>query len=440
MKKILALLLASVLIISLATACGGGGGAGNGSNGGDSTGPSTSDTGSSSGGKITVILPDHEMDTIGLHKEKTQQFMDETGIQVELINKGWEAVADDILGDLASGGGTYDVIEFDNSWVAKFTQNQWVIPLNDYMSDDIKNGILPGLLNKFSQDGNYYGIAWNNDTRFYMYNKQILDAAGVSEAPKTFDEVSALAKTLGNYAYMDTYKQEQMGCNELLFVIYSFGGELVDESGNPVANTNQGAKEAYEWLAQAYKDKVFSPSSLTVTYEEVADSFYSGSFPLFLQAWPGVYADSNNSDVSKIVGNVEVADYSVSKTGAEQTVLTLPEAMAITTTSKNPDLAWQYIQYMSSMDFDKERALKIGSLPIWSELYNDPDLLAIYPYWEQFGKQAMNARGYPDIVWVDDFADIVAKVSQKILAGNIDVQAGLDEMQGMLESAKANAA
>jgi multiple sugar transport system substrate-binding protein len=94
---------------------------------------------------------------------------------------------------------------------------------------------------------------------------------------------------------------------------------------------------------------------------------------------------------------------------------------------------------MSSLDFDKERALAIGALPIWSALYNDPELLAIYPYWEQFGKQSMNARGYPDIVWVDDFADIVAKVSQKILAGNIDVQAGLDEMQGLLEEAQANA-
>jgi len=294
-------------------------------------------------------------------------------------------------------------------------------------------------LNKFSAGGNYYGITWNNDTRFYMYNQQMLTDAGVSAAPKTWDEVSSLAGTLGSYAYMDTYKQEQMGCNQLMFVVFSFGGELVNDAGDPVANTNKGVLEAYTWLAQAYADKVFSPSSLSVTYEEVADSFFAGSFPLFLQAWPGVYADSNNADISKIVGDIAVADYSISKTGAEQTVLTLPEAMAIPTTSKNPDLAWEYIQYMSSIEFDKERALAIGSLPIWSALYNDSDLLALYPYWEQFGKQSMNARGYPDIVWVDDFADIVAKVSQKILAGNIGVQEGLDEMQALLENAQANA-
>jgi len=420
--------MALALIVSLATACGGGGGTG-----------SSGGSGSSGGDKITVILPEHEMDMIGLHTDKTAQFTEETGIEVELINKGWEAAADDILGDLASGGGSYDVIEFDNAWVAKFVQNEWVIPLNDYMTDEILNGMLPGLLNKFSSHGNYYGITWNNDTRFYMYNQQMIADAGMAGAPKTWDEVSSLSQALGDIAYMDSYKQEQSGTNQLMFVVFSFGGELVDDNGNPVVNTNPGAKEAYEWMAQAYQDKVFSASSLTLTYEEVADSFYAGSFPLFLQAWPGVYADSNNPDVSKIVGDIGVADYSISKTGAEQVVLTLPEAMAIPTTSKNPDAAWQYIEYMSSLEFDKERALAIGSLPIWSSLYNDSELLALYPYWEQFGKQAMHARGYPDIVWVDDFADIVAKVSQKILAGNIDVQAGLDEMQGMLENAQANA-
>jgi len=421
MKKILVVVVALILILSLATACGGGGGGGTGTSGGD---------------KITVILPEHEMDMIGLHQEKTQQFIDETGIEVELINKGWEAAADDILGDLASGGGSYDVIEFDNAWVAKFVQNEWIIPLNSYMTDEIKNGMLPGLLNKFSAGGNYYGITWNNDTRFYMYNSSML-AGGA--APKTWDEVSALSANLGDIAYNDAYRQGQEGCNQIMFAVFSFGGELVDDAGNPVAGTNKGAFEAFTWLAQAYQDKVFGPSSLTYTYEEVADSFYAGTFPLFLQAWPGVYADANNADVSKIVGDIAVADYSISKTGAEQTVLTLPEAMAITATSKNPDAAWKYIEYMSSYEFDKERASKIGSLPIWSELYNDPDLLALYPYWEQFGKQSMNARGYPDITWVDDYADIVAKVAQKILAGNVGVQEGLDEMQSMLETAKANA-
>ena len=426
MRKKLLLVFALIVVLALAIVCAGCTSNKEGTTEGEGT-------------KITVLLPENEMDNVGLHREKTEQFTKETGIEVELINKGWEAAADDILTDLASGGGSYDVIEFDNAWIAKFVENGWVAPLNEYMTDEIKDGMLPGLLNLFSADGNYYGITWNNDTRFYMYNQKMLDDLGIAEPPKTWDEVAQLAAKRGDIAYMDTYKQEQMGCNQLMFVVYSFGGEFIDADGNPIVNTNAGVKEAYTWLAKAYKDKVFGASSLTVDYEEVAQSFFVGNFPLFLQAWPGVYADANNKEMSKIVGDIAVADYSVSKTGAEQVVLTLPEAMAITTTSKNKDAAWKYIEYMSSKEFDKERSLKIGSLPIWSDLYNDEELLQQYPYWKQFGAQAQNSRGYPTIVWVDDFADIVAKVSQKILAGNIGVQEGLDEMQKLMEDAKAMA-
>ena len=75
------------------------------------------------GSKITVLLPKHEMDTIGFYEQKTRQFEEETGIQVELINMGWDNVADRVTAEMTSGGSSYDVIEFDNSWVAKFGTN-----------------------------------------------------------------------------------------------------------------------------------------------------------------------------------------------------------------------------------------------------------------------------------------------------------------------------
>lgn len=122
------------------------------------------------GEKITVILPRHEMDTIGFYEEKTREFEAQTGIKVELILMSWDQVADRLTADLAAGGGTYDVIELDNSWVEKYVNNGWIAPLNDYITDEMKAGIIPGLLDKFSSGDQLYGIAWNNDTRFYMYN------------------------------------------------------------------------------------------------------------------------------------------------------------------------------------------------------------------------------------------------------------------------------
>ena len=124
-KKLLAVLLSASMVVALA-ACGGGAAGGAASD--DAAAEETTEAAEeaeapaeeaaeSTGEKITVILPQHEMDTIGLHAEKTEQFTAETGIEVELINMAWEQVADAITTDLTAGGNTYDVIEFDNAWV-----------------------------------------------------------------------------------------------------------------------------------------------------------------------------------------------------------------------------------------------------------------------------------------------------------------------------------
>ena len=161
------------------------------------------------GTKITVLLPKHEMDTIGFYETKTRQFEEETGIEVELINMGWDNVADRVTAEMTSGGSSYDVIEFDNSWVAKFGTNEWLEPLDEYISDEMKEGIVPALLEKFTFDGKLYGICWNNDTRFLMYNKAKLAAAGIEAPATTYEElIEQTAKLqeegLADYGYINS--------------------------------------------------------------------------------------------------------------------------------------------------------------------------------------------------------------------------------------------
>ena len=391
--------------------------------------------------KISVLMPKHEMDTIGLYEEKTRQFEQETGIQVELINMSWDNVADRVIAELTAGGSTYDVIEFDNAWLAKFSANDWLEPLDGFAGADVvKKGVLPGLIEKFSGGGKLYGVAWNNDTRFLMYNKAMLEKGGIAAPPRTWRELVEVSKKLqeqgiAKYGYIDSYLQAQSGTNELTYVVYSFGGKLIDEQGNPVMAADPNTKAAYEFLVSAVNDdKIIDPASLTADYETAAEVFFMGSTAFFLQAWPGVYADANNPEVSNIVGQIAVADYALSD-GSNQVVLTLPEAMAIPKTSKNKEAAWKYIEYVTSKKFDKEKAVAIGALPVWSELYTDQELLAKYPYWEQFGKQSEFAKGLPDLLWYDELSNIMAVESQRIMLKRVSVEDGLKSMQEQCEKA-----
>ncbi len=426
-KKLLAIVLAGILLLSfpmMFSACG--------------SKEDAQSSGSSSvektGEKITVILPKHEMDTVGFHEEMTRKFEQETGIEVELINESWENVADSIMTDLTSGGGTYDVIEFDNAWVQKFYENDWLEPLNSYASDEIMNGMLPGLIDKFSVDGNLYGIAWNNDTRFFMYNAQMLTDAGYDAPPETWTELVEMSKTMQAnglpYGFIDSYMNQQTGSNEITYLVYSFGGQLFDEEGNPVMASDPKTKAAFEFLVNAMNtDKVADPASLTADYETVANVFCTGGSAFILQAWPGVYSLANDPESSSIVDQIAVANSAIHADGEDQVVLTLPEAMAIPKTSQHKDAAWQYIQYMSSKEFDKQRAMTIGALPIWTDLFSDEELLAKYPYWANFAGQIASSTGLPNLTWYDEYSNVLMTETQKMLLGQISVDEGLQNIQ-----------
>ncbi|MBR2070487.1 MAG: extracellular solute-binding protein, partial [Clostridia bacterium] len=80
-----------------------------------------------------------------------------------------------------------------------------------------------------------------------------------------------------------------------------------------------------------------------------------------------------------MVGEIEVADTIIHAEGEEGIILTLPEAMAITSTSQHKDAAWQFIQFISSRENEKQKAIQLGALPIWTDLLADPELLEVYP-------------------------------------------------------------
>ena len=139
-----------------------------------------------------------------------------------------------------------------------------------------------------------------------------------------------------------------------------------------------------------------------------------------------MYATSNDESVSSIVGQAEVAPYTITNSEDTNVCLTLPEAMAIPSASKNKEAAWEYIKFMASEDTNKEQAKEIGTLPIYSSLYSDPELLELYPYWENVGKQSEFSRALPCLEEYSVYADIFLTETQNMLMGSVTAQQAAD--------------
>ncbi|GAI20257.1 unnamed protein product, partial [marine sediment metagenome] len=164
----------------------------------------------------------------------------------------------------------------------------------------------PGLVSTFSSGGKLLGVAWNNDTRFFMYNGAMLEEAGIQEPPHTFAELVEQTETIkekgiANYGFADFWEQAQALANSHAYFLYSFGGDFFDDEGNPIFNNDAGI-EALQFMVDALNEEVVDPASITYNQEIAANIFYKGDLPFFLQAWPGVYGSSNDEELSNIVG------------------------------------------------------------------------------------------------------------------------------------------
>ena len=382
---------------------------------------------------ITVIFPQHEADLTGAFEARVREFEEDSGIKVNLIQSDWDSVNDKVVPEMATGGSAYDVVEFDNGYVAQWCGAAWTTPLTDFMPEGYTDGMIPGLVDLFScPDGNVHGIVWNNDTRFFFYNAAKLAEAGFDTPPATLDELvtqSLAAQEAGvvDYGMAPYWEQGWALGNEFHFWTYVFGGEIVDADGCFLFNKDPKTLAALQFMIDSLENGVSNPAGLTYDQSASQDVFLKGSSLFMPQGISGLLSYANDSSISSIVDQAEIALVPGAEAGQSAT-LTLPEAYAIPANSEHKEAAWKFIEYMTSSESNRKLAQEIGLLPIWVDLYTDPELTELYPFWADFSAQLETARGLSTITWYGDLMDVGLSEIQKALIGDQSAQEALDAM------------
>lgn len=72
--------------------------------------------------------------------------------------------------------------------VQPFVEAGKVLPLDKYMTDDVKSQLMPGSLNAMTFDGKVYGLPYLIQPCIVIYNKALFDANGL-QIPETYDDL-----------------------------------------------------------------------------------------------------------------------------------------------------------------------------------------------------------------------------------------------------------
>lgn len=96
-----------------------------------------------------------------------------------------------------AGNATPDVMRMDIIWVPEFAKLGALQPVDNLEGfDAIKEKAFKGPMETNYFNGHYYGIPQDTNTKIAIYNKTLLQQAGLTEPPKTFDELVAAAEKI----------------------------------------------------------------------------------------------------------------------------------------------------------------------------------------------------------------------------------------------------
>ncbi len=345
----------------------------------------------------------------------------EPGIKVEYREIQFDDVVAESMRAFATGQAP-DIIAVDNPEHALFAARGAFLDITDRVAaSDVIDPVnyFAGPLNSVSWDGKLFGVPKATNTIALYYNKDLYAKAGITEPPKTWDELVEVSRKLNDpannvYGLAFSAKASEEGTFQFL-PWAQMGGGGYDNINAP------GAVKALEIWKTIMDEKLASPDTLTRGQWDSTGTFNSGNAAQVI---------SGPWELNRMVEEAKF-DWGVTLLPTETEGGARSSAMgdfnwAIFASSKHPDEAFKALEYFASQDdrlfpeFGQLPARSDIALPETGEPLKDA---ALKVFLEQL--QYAQARG-PHPEW-PKISKAVQDAIQQALTGQQSPQAALDQ-------------
>jgi multiple sugar transport system substrate-binding protein len=418
----------------LLAACGGGS---SGSSGGSSSGGGAAAL--TGVGPITLVQGKDTSNFVqGVLDGWNAQHPDQKVTLIELPDDA-DAQRQQMIQNATAKSDAYDVLVVDNVWTAEFAANRYIVelPQDQFPMADF----LPPVIASAEYKGKLFGVPNSSDGGMLYYRKDLLQAAGISAPPKTWDEMQADCTKMaaapggaGVNCYAGQFQKYEGLTVNAAEAINSAGGVITDQDGKPNVNTPQ-AKAGLDFLVNGFKSGEIPKEALTYKEEEGRRAFQEGKL-MFLRQWPYAYSLMQKTDGSSAVaGKFEVAPLpglsgpGVSSLGGH--------AMGISTYSKNKQTALDFIKYYTSKDNSKKYLDLASQAPVYTSIYDDTSLQQKFPYLPTLKASILAAVARPKVVRYGDATLAIQDAAYGAIQGQMTTDQALAQLQTKLEQLSA---
>jgi ABC-type glycerol-3-phosphate transport system substrate-binding protein len=214
-------------------------------------------------------------------------------------------------------------------------------------------------------------------------------------------------------------------CMEFSNYLYSMGGDYYDRKTWKATINNDIGVEAATLYTQNMR-KNAPRGAPGYGFDESNQFFAQGGAFSIVTFWM-FYIDFNlDPEKSKVVGKVGLSKMP----GGSN--LNGGWGWAIPKSSPNKEAAWKFISWVESFDIAKKRALQ-GGAPTRSDVFNDPEVAAKFPWYPQVAEILETAKPVPEFTYSTQMIEVVGRELSLAVEGK-DVKEALDAAAAELDA------
>ena len=253
----------------------------------------------------------------------------------------------------AAKSGDVDVFMVDVIWQGILAPH--AVDLKKYFKEDEIKAFFPRIIENNTVGGKLVSIPWFTDAGMLYYRTDLLEKYGYKEPPKTWEELTEMAKKIqdgerkaGKPDFQGFVFQgkasESVTCNAIEW-IYSFGGGTIVEPDKKVTINNPKAIKALE-TAKSWVGTI-SPLGVTTYGEEEARNIWQAGNAAFMRNWPYAYALGADPK-SVIAGKFDITVLPKGGTDGKNAACLGGWQLMVSAYSKAPDAAADLVKYLVS--------------------------------------------------------------------------------------------
>lgn len=327
----------------------------------------------------------------------------------------------------AMAGSGPDIVALDNSgWPIDLAAMGLLLPLDDEIAAS-ENDYLQGPLDSGFYEGSYYSVPWYfNNTGLY-YNKRILNEIGKTDAPTNWEEFEEDVKLATEKGYsgvstrLDGYAIYNIFMENDNPVIDTTGDKPVvtvnNESGKEAFNFWTGLQTKYQAFPEAMKDASNWATAYTTFVSDDCLFFISGD-------WAYKNIKSGNPDLQFGLAPMPKGSINAVCLGGYN--------MAINANTKNKELAWAFVEYLTSKDCDTVLTDQ-GRIPGRKDVDYTP-ILEMNPEYQVFIDEAAYTVPRPRVKNAASVDEMLSNAFMKVFFGQSSAEDALNELEAELNN------